>query len=112
MEFYISGSDDKFFDKVLDPAELAKVMPAGPSVFDNMKKLQDWTDTHATMKWGHKVAGGSGDIKIIARFPESVLVKILEVEPDFLKDKANFNRVLRKHPIYAAYTRKSTGGAA
>jgi hypothetical protein len=112
MEYYVTSKDDSLIDHVLDPANLSKVLYRGDAVFDELKRLQSWTDYHATMKLGQKIAGGTGDIKLIARFPEHVLIKLLELEPDLLKDKKNFNRIITKYPIYAAYTRKTTGGAS
>ncbi len=112
MEYYVTSKDNSLIDHVLDPGNLSKVMVDGEATFAELAALKQWTDHHSTNKYGHKVSGGSGEIKIIARFPEQVLIKILALEPDFLKDKKNFNRVLRKYPIYAAYTRKTTGGAS
>lgn len=50
--------------------------------------------------------GGSGDLKLIARIPEALLIGIMAVEPDFLKDKKNIYKWLDANPEYAAYTRK------
>lgn len=113
MQYYVqSGNDGSFIEQCLDPAHLKQVLVAGDSVFDTMRTMQKMTDSNAKIINGQRMAGYSPDkergLKVIARMPESVLIALLAVEPDLLKDKKTFDRILKKYPIYRAY---STGAA-
>lgn len=87
-------------------------MVQGEEVFKTMAEMQRMTDSNARTVYGNKQAGyytnpdGSkeGGLKVIARIPQSVLIALLAVEPDLLKDAKTLKRILKKHKIYRAYT--------
>lgn len=99
MEFYITGKDDNTIDFVANPHHVSKVLTNQKEVYENLKELQKATDSVVNNRRGREA-----DIKVIARFPQGLLIKLLEIEPDLLKDKKSFWRILNKYPIYKAYT--------
>jgi hypothetical protein len=112
MDFYIQSDTNSFIHQALDPERVRKSLVDGDEAFRYMRNMQKLTDDMGQWKYGQRVSGGVGAIKVIARMPQSVMIKLMEVEPDLLRDKKTFYKILDAHPIYAAYTRKASGGAA
>jgi hypothetical protein len=75
--------------------------------FDALQTLRNFTDEHAKYTSHGRIAGGSGDLKIIARVPESVMIVALAAEPDLLKDKKTLFKWLDANPHFDAYTRRT-----
>ena len=113
MNYFIqSGSDGSFLEQILDPSSIIPTLVHGDEVFKTMAQMQKMTDSNAQTRYGVKQAGyytnpdGSkeGGLKVIARLPQSVAIALLAVEPDLFKDAKTFKRILKKYPIYKAYS--------
>jgi hypothetical protein len=106
VEFIIQNRDGSFLNQVLDPANVAPRLVHGEEVFNHMARVQKQIDAAAQNKRGvGMVAGGTGNVKVIAMFPEAVMIRLMHLEPDLLRDKKTFWGILKRYPAYRAYTR-------
>lgn len=105
MNILITGKDE-VLNYIARPENISKRIPNYADRIEFLDQFRQFTDEQAKVtNWG-KVAGGYGSMKLIARVPESVLITILAIEPNFLKDKKLIYKWLDQNPEYAAYTRK------
>ena len=105
MELIVSDKMD-VLNYISDPKNLKRALVDSDKTFDLIKQLRDFTDDHAVMTSNGRIAGGSGNLKLIARVPESVMIVALAVEPNLLKDRKLLWKWLDANPQFAAYTRK------
>ena len=99
MEYFVSNSDENILDFISNPHNTSKVLSNQGEIYAHLKALQQVTDGLSNNQKAREA-----DIKVIARFPQGVIMKLMEIEPDLLKDKKTFWKILNKYPIYKAYT--------
>lgn len=104
--FYTDKDAD--IDTIANPEILIAQDPSMKRAFEAMARLKQRTDDVAKPGIGTPIprAGWAGTgFKVEARFPnERALIALLAKEPDLLKDASALRRIIKKYPIYAAYT--------
>lgn len=106
MNFVITNSDENLLNAISRPETIQKYVPTYGERMEFIANYRQYTDDIATSTSRGRVAGGSGNLKIVARIPEALMITLMAVEPNFLKDKKLFWKWLDANPEYAAYTRR------
>jgi hypothetical protein len=93
---------DKDLDDLLNPSKVLDSIPQWRGQFEKLARLKAQTDD-AGRKGNPQ--GKDPGFKVIARFPNQLhLITLLAKEPDFFRDAKTARRILRKYPMYQAYS--------
>lgn len=107
---YFTSDRDQVLNYISDPKNLKRALVDADKTFDYIDQMRRFTDDHAKQTNYGPVAGGAGDLKIVARVPESLLIVALSIEPNLLKDKKLLYKWLDANPHFYAYSRKKKRG--
>ena len=104
--FFTTSGSETLLNQISTPDSLRRTLADGEKTLDVMAEMRRLTDEMAIPSVHGPIAGGRGDLKLVARVPEALLVVALAMEPDLLKNKKKLYKWLDANPHLYAYSRK------
>jgi hypothetical protein len=105
----LNFADEHFINSVLDTDELTKRVPRLEGYFDAVQEMKSIQAEISTLGKFTKQSGfwPGRNFQRLASIPYSIVAAIVEVDPEFFRDRGKVYRFLAQHPEYDTRTKVS-----